>query len=503
MSNAVMLVNVVEEEEARIAILEEGKLEELYVERASGDRIVANIYKGAVVNIASNIEAAFVEFGYRKHGFLHVSDVRPSIKGDGAVGGRDDRARHGPLQKLLSPGDEIIVQVTKEGIGEKGPALTTYLSIPGRHLVLMPGVSLNGVSRRIEDQAERTRLRGILKQVETPPGVGVIVRTAGAGASEKQIRRDLDYLLRLWNTIKKRTERPQVPALLYQESDLVIRVIRDVFRDDIRKIVVDSKRTHARVREFLRDVMPHHVRKVKLHEGSDPLYHQFGVEQELAAMHSRKVNLPSGGSIVLDQTEALVAIDVNSSQFKGKGDAEATAFKINMEAAVEIARQIRLRDLGGVLVIDFIDIQDRKRRSEVEKALRTAFQRDKARLRVLRMSAFCIVEMTRQRRRASLRQAHYAECPICHGRGQVRSPETVALDLIRKLRAGLSQRAVARAEVDVSPAIANYLNNAMRSRLQELEDETNKQILIRADASRGPDEYEELFLKDNGAKVSV
>ena len=506
MAEALMLINVVEEEETRVAVLEGNRLEDFYLERASGDRIVGSIYKGKVVNVEPNIEAAFVEFGYDRHGFLHASDLRASAVG--SAGGRKGRSGNGPrgektIRGLLRPGDELLVQVIKEGIGDKGPALTTYLSLPGRHLVLMPGMSLRGVSRRITDEEERRRLRDVLKGLNLVPDCGVIARTAAVGRDKRDLERDLDYLGRLWGTIRHRAESSKAPALLYQESDQVIRVIRDVFTEDIRKILVDSPQVFERVKSFLREVMPHHVRKVKLYEGDQPLFHQYGVEEELQKMHSRTVQLPCGGSVVLEQAEALVAIDVNSGQFKGPRDAEESALQINLEAAEEVARQIRLRDMGGVVVIDFIDMQDRGRRAQVEKALWTALAKDKARFRMLKMSPFCLVELTRQRRRKSLSQTTYVECPTCKGSGHLRSTETIALDLIRKLRAGLQRADVARVDVDAPTAVANYLNNAMRSRLRELESQTNKVIQVHADPERGPEDHEIVFSKSDGARVKV
>jgi len=502
MSDVMMLVNVVEEEEARVAIVENGRLEEFYLERASGENIVGNIHKGVVVGITPSIEAAFVDFGHKRHGFLHVSDVRPP-KGEEGGDEAGGRRRRGNIKKLLRLGDEVLVQVTKEGIGDKGPALTTYLSLPGRYLVLMPGSALRGVSRRIEQEDERRRLREAVAHLSAPQDIGVIARTAGLGTSEAEMERDLDYLLRLWRTIQGRAEHAKGPALLYQESDHVIRVIRDVFRDDIRRILVDSPAVHEKISGFLREVMPRHVRKVKLYTEDEPLFHHYGVEAELEKINSRRVSLPCGGSIVLDQTEALVAIDVNSGQFKGKPDAEESALEIDLEAADEIARQVRLRDLGGVIVMDFIDMEDREHRIQVEKALKAALKRDKARIRVLRMSGFCIVQMTRQRRRPSFRQATYVECPTCGGSGHVKSPETMALEMIRNVQMGLNRKEVARVEVDVNPKVASYLNNNMRARLSGLEEEARKQVMVHANPNRRPDEEEITFLKDDGTHVKI
>ncbi len=490
----VMLVNVVEEQEVRIAILTDGKLDQLWLERTNRENIVGNIHKGIVVNLVPNIEAAFVEFGYRKHGFLHLSDVLPS-----AV--KKER-RNQDIRALLHEGQEILIQVSKEGIGDKGPSLTTYLSLPGRYLVLMPGLSRRGVSRRIEDEAERRRLRGVLSQMKVPDGVGVIIRTAGEGRKSVDLERDLDYLVRLWHTITQRAERSKAPAMVYQESDPVTRAIRDSFTDDIRRVVVDSQDVHDKIREFLRVVMPRHVRKVKLHEENDPIFHHYGVEEEIDRMHSRTVPLPKGGSIVLEQTEALVAIDVNSGKYKGGGDAEETAFRINMEAAPEIARQIRLRDLGGVIVMDFIDMEDQSHRTQVEKALWNTLQADRARLRMLKMSPFCLVEMTRQRQRPSLRQSTYVACPVCRGSGHLKSEETLALQILRQVKANLGHEGCDRIEVFVAPDVANYLNNAMRASLREMEQNSGKQIRIEADSSAGLGQHTIKFLTAAGREVS-
>jgi len=490
----VMLVNVLEQEEVRIAVLENNKLEQLYLERTNKEQIVGNIHKGIVVNLVPNIEAAFVEFGYRKHGFLHVSDILPS-----AVGKRD---RTTDIRKLLREGKEVLIQVRKEGIGDKGPSLTTYLSLPGRYLVLMPGLSRRGVSRRIMDEQERNRLRKIISTLNVPDKIGVIARTAGEGRSEKDLEHDLDYLLRLWHAISQRAERSKAPALVYQESDPVTRVIRDVFTEDIRRIIVDSEDVFDKVKDFLRSVLPRHVRKVKLHDSTDPLFHHYGVEEEIAKMHSRNVPLPSGGSIVLEHTEALVAIDVNSGRYKGRGDAEETAFRINLEAAQEIARQVRLRDMGGVLIIDFIDMEDPKHRKKVEETLWQALKGDRSRLRMLKMSPFCIVEMTRQRQRQSLQQSTYIECPYCKGTGRIKNLETLALQILREIKAELEHPELQRAEVSVSPDVANYLNNTMRARLEEVEHSSKKEVQILADAAIGPGQYKMRSLTKNGRELA-
>ena len=488
-----MLINVVEEQEVRIAIVQGGRLVHLHQERASSEQIVANINKGIVINLVPNIEAAFVEFGYRKHGFLHISDVLPS-----AVGAK---RRRGHIRDLLKQGQEILVQVSKEGIGDKGPSLTTYLSLPGRYLVLMPGLHRRGVSQRIADEDERTRLRELLSKLKAPEDIGLIARTAGEGRAQKDLQRDVDYLLRLWHAISQRTERSKAPAMVYQESDPVTRAIRDVFTEDTRKVIVDSQDIYDKIKEFMRVVLPRHVRKVKLHEDPEPLLHRYGVEEEIQKMHSRRVQLPNGGSIVVDQAEALVAIDVNSGRYKGRGDAESTAFNINMKAAPEIARQIRLRDLGGVIAIDFIDMEQAGHRAEVEQALWNAMHGDRARLRMLRMSPFCIVEMTRQRQRLSLRQASYEACPQCHGTGLIKSAETLALQAIRQMKAAMDRDRLDAVELTVNPEAANYINNTMRDRISELEHAFGKKIRLIADPTMGPGTHEMRLLDANGHEL--
>ncbi len=490
-----MLINVREQEEVRIAVLVDKKLEQLFLERTTHEHIVGNIHKGIVVNIVPNIEAAFIEFGYKKHGFLHVSDILPSAVGKSGRGGN--------IRRLLREGDELLVQVTKEGIGDKGPSLTTYLSLPGRYLVLMPGLSRRGVSRRISSDEERSRLRQMLGRLEIPDKVGVIARTAGEGRSEQDLSRDLDYLLRLWKAISQRAERSNAPAMVYQESDPVTRVIRDVFSEDIRRVIVDSEEVYDKVREFLRVVLPRHVRKVKLHDSGEPLFHHYGVEEEIERMHSRTVKLASGGSIVLEHTEALVAIDVNSGTYKGRGDAEETAYRINLEAAKEIARQIRLRDMGGVLIIDFIDMERADRRKRVEETLWEALKADRSRLRMLKMSPFCIVEMTRQRQRQSLRQSTYEECPYCKGTGHIKSRETLALQILREVRAELERPELGRIEVSVSPEVSNYLNNTMRQRLDELEQSSHKRAVILADPSIGAGQYRIRVISSEGREMAL
>jgi ribonuclease E len=488
-----MLINVSEGEECRIALLDNGKLEELYMERTSSTSHVGNIYKGRVTNVEASIQAAFVDFGLGRNGFLHISDLMPTYfgkKGEDiheAVGRKMARRDRPPIQKCLRRGDEIIVQIIKEGIGTKGPTLSTYVSIPGRILVMMPGMNKMGISKKIEDEEERRRLRTILDSLKPPKGVGFIIRTAGVGRSKTEIQRDLTYLSRLWVQIEKLQEKP-APVELYTEGDLVTRTVRDVYTTDVEKIVADSKDVVKRVKEVIKLSSPRAKNKVELYEETMPLFHKYGIEAEIEQMYSRHVPLPSGGSLVIDSTEAIVAIDVNSGKFRDHADAETTAYKTDMEAADEIPRQLRLRDLGGVIICDFIDLRYERHRREVEQKLHDNLKDDRAKTKMLRMSQFGIIEMTRQRMRPSLKRSIYFDCPHCKGGGLVKTPESMSIDVMRRLAIGLNDLKVARVELSVCPEVAFFLLNRKRVSLAKLEEVTKKTISIRSDPSLGLDE---------------
>jgi ribonuclease E len=540
-----MLINVAQPEECRIAIVEDGALEELYVERTGQDSYVGNIYKGVVVNLEPSIQAAFVDFGVGRNGFLHISDVESQYFVQGGYdpdkplgppgdrndrpdrrGGRRDERGEGddrddadeadatdfddqprgareagrrpfrtggrprfkpPIQEILRRGDEILVQVIKEGIGTKGPTLSTYISIPGRYLVLMPALGRIGVSRKIEDEDVRRRLRDIMLELNPPKGVGFIVRTAGADRSKRELSRDLAYLLRLWKVIVRRIKKMPAPVDIYQESDMIIRTIRDIFTAEVDTIYIDEQAAYERAREFLQLVMPRYVNRLQHYEGKEPLFFKHRLDQEIAKIHARTVPLKSGGSIVIDQTEALVAIDVNSGSFRAEGDAEETAYQMNMHAAKEIARQLRLRDLGGVIVNDFIDMHKERHRRGVERALRDAVRRDRARTKILRTSPFGLVEMTRQRIRPSLKRSAYKDCPCCHGSAVVKTPESMAIDVVRLLIVIAQKPAIVQVRVSVAPDVADYLNNRKRHDLAQLEDEGSMTVQIVGDEHAGPE----------------
>lgn len=505
-----MLITVVEGEECRIAILENGVLEELYLERAGAERHVGNIYKGRVNNTEPSIQAAFVDIGMPKNGFLHASDVvssaHPSRKQGGGGDGKEKGGEKGdaprvPIQAIFKPGDEVLVQITKEGIGTKGPSLTTALSIPGRYLVLMPGLTRLGVSRKIEDEETRRQLRELLGSLNPPTDMGFIIRTAGQDKSKRELQRDLQYLSRLWKVVKSRSQSAKAPAEIFRESDLVVRTLRDICTPDIKTIWVDSEGVLKRVLEFMKIALPRQVDSAKLHTDSVPLFHKYHIEEAIEQIYSRIVPLPKGGTLVIDQTEALVAIDVNSARFRHGKDAEESAHQLNVIAAKEIARQIRLRDLGGLLIMDFVDMEKAENRRDVEKVLRDALKSDRARSRMLRMSKFGIVEMTRQRMQPSLERSTYKDCPYCKGAGIIKTRESMALEVMRHLKLLIARDRVSTIEVTLHPEVADAVNNQKREMLSRMEQDLRKRIRILVDPVVGVEHAGYRCLDDRGSEV--
>jgi ribonuclease E len=539
-----MLINVAQPEECRIAIVEDGSLEELYIERTSQDNYVGNIYKGKVVNLEPSIQAAFVDFGVGRNGFLHISDVEPQYYRQGGFdplkplesGSRfnradidvgDDESEEGeeprpdrsrrqrpprpgarprikpPIQDILRRGDEVLVQVIKEGIGTKGPTLSTYISIPGRYLVLMPALGRVGVSRKIEDDDVRRKLRDVMLELNPPKGLGFIVRTAGIDRTKRELSRDLAYLLRLWKVIVRRIKKYPAPIDIYEESDMIIRTIRDIFTGDVDSIYIDEPSAYERAKEFLQIVMPRYVSRLQLYEGKEPLFHKYNLDREIALIHQRKVPLKQGGSIVIDQTEALVAIDVNSGSFRADDSAEETAYQMNLNAAREIARQLRLRDLGGVVVNDFIDMRKEKHRRNVERALRDAVKRDRARTKILRTSPFGLIEMTRQRIRPSLKRSVYKDCPGCSGSGVVKTAESMAIEVVRLLILATQHPDVSKITVTVADDVATYLNNKKRRELSRLEDENEIWVQIFGEEDAVPEHLTIECHDDQGRELKI
>ena len=504
-----MLINVAESEECRVAVVEDGSLEELYIERVSLGSRVGNIYKGKVVNIESGIQAAFVDFGIGRNGFLHISDLHPRYftkSSEGYtenVGRRKALKQRPPIQDCLGKGDELVVQVTKEGIKTKGPTLSTYLALPGKFLVMMPWMRRHGVSHKIEDEDERKRLRRIFEESKPPKGQGFIIRTAGQGCAKRDIQNDLRYLKRLWTVIEKRIESEKTPGELYQESNLVIRTLRDVFNSEISQIICDSENVVRKIRDFLFIATPRLKRKVTYYDGKIPLFHKHRIEDEITKIQSRTVELKGGGSIVIEQTEALVSIDVNSGRYRRHQTAEQTAYKINIGAAAEIARQLRLRDMGGLIICDFIDMRIGKHRKDVEKAFRAAVKTDRARSRILRISQFGVVEMTRQRMRPSLQSSTFLACPHCGGTGFVKNPESLAIEIIRLLNLSASKDEIKRIELFVSPEVAGYLQNEKRAAITQIEQLSGRRVIVHSAPNFTGEKHDLVCYNERGSVVKL
>ncbi|MGH6628164.1 MAG: Rne/Rng family ribonuclease, partial [Burkholderiales bacterium] len=469
-----MLINATQPEELRVAIADGQTLIDLDIEVPALEQKKSNVYKGRITRVEPSLEACFVDFGSARHGFLPLKEIctaayQPSAR---------DKAGRATIREAVAEGQEIIVQVEKEERGNKGAALTTFVSLAGRYLVLMPtNPKAGGVSRRISGD-ERDDLREQLQQVTSPDNVGVIVRTAGVGREANELQWDLDYLLQLWQAIEKAATENKAPFLIYQESNLFIRALRDHLRNEIGEILVDDEIVFQDARKFIEDVMPHNVRKLKLYTDDVPLFSRYQIESQIESAFSRTVHLPSGGSLVIDHTEAMLSIDINSARATKGSDIEDTAYKTNLEAADEIARQLRLRDLGGLIVIDFIDMMDRKHQRDVEEQLKTALQIDKARVQTGRISRFGLLEMSRQRLRPSLGESSQEPCPRCDGHGTIRSVESLALSILRLLEEEAMKESTAQVIVQAPTQVANFLLNEKRKNLSGIEARHGVPILI-------------------------
>jgi ribonuclease E len=475
-----MLINAEDAEESRVAIVADGILEEFDIETSHKEQNKSNIYKGVVVKVEAGLQAAFVEYGGKRAGFLPLGEVHPTCYADPDLAKRGGRVR---IHDVLKRNQELLVQVVKDEIGTKGAALSTYISLPGRYLVLMPGVDATRVSRKIEDEAQRRQLKEIVAQLAPPPGTGVIIRTAGLDRTKQELQRDMAYLLKLWETILAQGKELPAPSVVYEESDLVIRSIRDYFTPDIAEILVDDREVFKRAREFLQAIMPRYVSRIKMYRERRPIFSKYQLEEQIEAIFEDKIPLKSGGSIVIERTEAMVSIDVNSGRSTQERGMEETAFKTNMEAGEEIARQLRLRDLGGLVVIDFIDMRDRKHIQEVERSLKNALKRDKARTEMSRISKFGLLEVSRQRLKPALQDETTLPCPHCKGQGLIRSKESLGLTVLRRIQAAAVKGSLLAAKAKVPLDAANYLLNEKRDRLLKLEQEYGIRIHVEGDAT--------------------
>lgn len=453
-----MLINATQLEELRVALVDGQKLYDLDIETPSREQKKANIYKGKITRVEPSLEAAFVDYGAERHGFLPFKEITKQ-NFNGKNNGKEG----------LREGQEILIQVDKEERGTKGAALTTYISLAGRYLVLMPNnPRAGGVSRRIEGE-DRQEIREIISQLDTPAGMGMIVRTAGVGRSMEEIQWDLDYLLQVWDSIQKAADSAKAPFLVYQESNIIIRALRDYFRTDIGEILIDNPDIHQKALEFVQQVMPQYQQKVKLYQDHLPLFTRFQIESQIETAFQREVVLPSGGALVIDYTEALVSIDINSARATKGSDIEETALNTNLEAADEIARQLRLRDLGGLIVIDFIDMGVSRHQRDVENRLREALKMDRARVQLGRISRFGLLEMSRQRLRSSLDEASHVICPRCNGQGTIRSVQSLALAILRLIEEEAMKDRTGRVIVQVPVKVATFLLNEKRSAISVIE----------------------------------
>ncbi len=479
-------------QETRVAVMEEKRLEEFYVERASDTRMVGSVYKGRITSVVPGIGAAFVDIGLGKNGFLYVADiVEPKPEEDADLEGEGNAERRPPpppqhrrsrIEDVVKVHQEILVQVVKEPFGTKGARLTTHLSLPGRYMVLMCNDSRMGISKRIEDPQERSRLREILSKLRFSQEAGLIIRTAGIGKGEKEFVRDVRYLSHIYQDVKRRATRTKAPACLYQEYELAQRVIRDSFSEETR-VVVDSKDTFHRLRRFLQVLMPGVKVRLDLYRGEEPLFEAEGIEDQIAAIFDKRVQLPSGGSIIVEPTESMVAIDVNTAKFTGRRNLEETAFQVDKEAAVEVARQLRLRDIGGIVVIDFIDLDIPAHRRELVKVLEDALALDRSKTNLISFSEICVAELTRQRMRRPIETVSYQACPYCSGRGTVKSVVTMAIEAIRQAKRALQHTRDKTLELLVHPQVAVRLLQEDRPSLSVLETQTHSKILVLSDPS--------------------
>ncbi|MDD4947925.1 MAG: Rne/Rng family ribonuclease, partial [Gallionella sp.] len=450
-----MLFNATQPEELRVAIVDGQKLIDLDIETAGKEQRKSNIYKALITRIEPSLEACFVEYGGNRHGFLPFKEVSPDYYQPGVTG-------RPTIKEALREGQELLVQVEKDERGNKGAALTTYISLAGRYIVLMPNNPKGGgVSRRIEGD-DRAELREVLSNLDVPEGMSIIVRTAGIGRNEEEMQWDLNYLKQLWDAIEGASQAEKAPSLIYLESSLVIRAIRDYFNPEIGEILIDTEEVYQQAHAFMSTVMPDNVNRIKRYTDDVPLFSRFQIEHQIESAHAREVRLPSGGAIVIDHTEALTAIDINSGRATKGSDIEATAFNTNLEAAEEIARQMRLRDLGGLIVIDFIDMENSKNQREVENRLRDSLRYDRARVQTAKISRFGLLELSRQRLQPSLGESNYITCPRCSGIGHIRGIESSALHILRIIQEEAMKDSSAAIHAQVPVDVATFLLNEKR-----------------------------------------
>jgi len=493
-----MLINAVDPEEYRIAILKDRELDEFYIATSTREETKGNIYKGIVSRIEPSLQAAFINYGADKNGFLPIGEIHPEYyESQGLITNEKPLP---PIEKVLKKGSELLVQVTKEREGKKGAYLTTYISLASRYLVLTPGRPTSGISHKIEDEEERKRLKSVMNELNLPEGVGYIIRTTALRQNKRTIARDLKNLLRLWEDIKKRAEKEPAQSILFKEEDLGLRTLRDYFSAEVDEVMIDDRETLSEIKDFMKVISPKHQKRVKLYREKTPIFSEYGIEKQIEQIYSNRVPLKSGGSIVIDSTEALISIDVNSGRSTKAKGVESTAFKTNLEATKEIAKQLRLRDIGGLLVIDFIDMKEPKHEREIIKQLKEEIKKDRAKISYSPISKFGLMELSRQRLRPSIEAKSYQVCEFCQGRGIVRSVEATSVSFLRQIWLGVSKGDVGTVTCVLPSNVANYLLNKKRAELAELERRYDVSIEIHSNPGLSPWEGDLKFIKRSEAK---
>lgn len=461
-----ILINTIDEEESRMAIIEDGKLVEFNIQMSVKEPTTGNIYKGIVQRVERGLQAAFVEYGGNRNGFLPLNDVRSEYFVRAEEGENTGKPEGKPVLKV---GQELLVQVVREQKNNKGAMLTTYLSLPGRYIVLMPGKRSSGISRKIENEADRKRLRDMMDTIVHKEGMGFIVRTAGMNRTKQELLRDFQILLRLWKDIKQKAEKTSAPALIYQESDFAVRSLRDYYTSDVDEILVDSVDTYKKMRTYFKAVSPRNVKMIKQYKEDTPIFNKYNLENQIDAVYRERVNLKSGSYLIITPTEAMITIDVNSGRATNRKDVEETAFRTNLAAAEEIARQLRLRDLGGLIVIDFIDMKDQKHNAQVEKVFKKSLKVDRLRIQLSKISKFGILELSRQKKQSTIQEISYTSCPHCKGTGMRPSMEYIALNTFRKIKSEAVKGDYSAINVSLPYEVSDYLLNQKRSEMSKIE----------------------------------
>ena len=500
-----IIVNV-EKLETRVAVMENGRLEEFMVEHPEEERLVGSVFKGRVQNLENDLQAAFVDIGLKKNAFLHYWDMTPDAdallddddddqrsRGNGKGGRKSNRLSDAEIAKRFPPGSEIIVQVTKGPISTKGPRVTANLSIPGRYLVMMPGTRIRGVSKKISDAAERKRLKKILDRLPLPENVGLVVRTVGQGASARAFARDLRNLVSVWNEMQANTKNLRTPCCIFQEPDLCERVVRDWLTEDVDAIAIDDERAYEQMREVTGLISRRARSKIRRFDGNVGIFEHYGIERQLSDAFARQVPLKSGGYLVIDETEALIAVDVNTGHYKGKGSQEDAILEVNLEAVDEVARQLRLRNIGGLVVLDLIDMKSRKHQNQVYKALKAALKRDRARTNVLQISELGLLEMSRQRQDQSILSQLTSTCPYCQGHGLVKSPMAISIELQRRLISILKKAELEKKpfepKIVIAPQVMQRLRTEDSQILARLQKDFNTRLTFVSELHRHPESF--------------